>query len=143
MNIERITTAFQRAGWQIVAALENVTPAGTLYGQGPSGNGILTIRGDGSGATVQLPMHRGLSEAHAKQTIVFGRLLIATLPEPINAAVAAWYDRTIVAFASTMERNTNGGRASKTVKLSTFIVSTIEWQPEHGKLIVKIGEQTI
>jgi hypothetical protein len=140
MNIERITTAFQRAGWQIIPAPTNVTPAGTLYGQGPSGNGVLTIRGDGSGASVQLPMHRGMTERQAKQTIVFGRLLIATLPEHVNAAVADWYDRSIVAFANTMERNTNGGRATKTVKVSTIIVSAIEWQPEHGKLIVKIEE---
>jgi hypothetical protein len=140
MNIERITTAFQRAGWQIITAPENVTPAGSLYGQGPGGNGVLTIRGDGSGATVQLPMHRSMTELQAEQSILFGRLLVATLPEPVNAAVAAWYDRSIVAFANTMERNTNGGRATKTVKLNKVIVSTIEWQPEHGKLIVKIEE---
>jgi hypothetical protein len=144
MNIERIKTTFQRAGWQIVAAPENVTPAGTLYGQGPGGDGVLTIRGDGSGASVQLPMHRGMTEAQAKQSILFGRLLVATLPAPINATVADWYDRSIVAFARTVQRGTSadGVRATKTAKTNTTIVSTIEWQPQNGKLIVKIEEQT-
>jgi hypothetical protein len=134
MNIERITTAFERAGWQIVAAPENVTPAGTRYGQGPSGNGVLTIRGDGSGATVQLPMHRGMTELQAEQSILFGRLLVACLPEPVNTSFANAYDRMIVRYAKQSQQ-----RHGATLEAMPYRVS-IEWQPQHGKLIVKIEE---
>jgi hypothetical protein len=134
MNIERISTAFQRAGWKIIPAPTNVTPAGTLYGQGPGGNGVLTIRGDGSGATIQLPMHRGMTERQAKQTIVFGRLLIATLPEPTNKSFANAYDRMIVRYAEQSQQ-----RHGAELQSNPYCVK-IEWQPEHGKLIVKIEE---
>jgi hypothetical protein len=136
MNIERISTAFGRAGWQIVAAPENVTPAGTLYGQGPSGNGVLTIRGDGSGATVQLPMHQRLSELQAEQSILFGRLLVACLPEPTNKSFANAYDRMIVRYAEQSQQ-----RHGAQLEVYPYRVKT-EWQPEHGKLIVKIEETT-
>lgn len=136
MKIERISAAFQRAGWQIVAAPENVTPAGTLYGQGPSGNGVLTIRGDGSGATIQLPMHRGMQALDVQRMVMYGRLLIATLPEPRNNDLLRWYDAQIKTYA----RKPYIAR-SRTARATPF-ESTIEWQPHHGKLIVKIEETT-
>lgn len=137
MDIERIKTTFLRAGWHIIPTPSAVVPVGSLIGEGPSGYGVLMIRGDGSGASIQLPMHRKLTELQAEQSILFGRLLVASLPQPINAPMADWYDRSIIDFSRTLQRNNHNGRATKT---SNNIVTVIEWIPQAGKLIVEIQE---
>lgn len=137
MDIERIRAAFTAAGWTIIPTPANIAPVGSLIGQRPSGSGGLMIRGDGSGATIQLPMHRGLTELQAEQSMMFGRLLVASMPKPHNTTAADWYDRTILGFARTLQRDGGSARATKTIPP---IITVIEWYPIAGKLIVSISE---
>lgn len=135
MDIERIKTTFERAGWTIVSAPENVTPAGSFFGQGPQGNGVLTIRGDGSGANVQLPMHRGMDALDVQRMVMYGRLLVATLPGTYNREGVKWYDQMIRLFA----RHPTNADDSRLLWMKYH--AEMKWQPDQGKLIVEIMEQ--
>lgn len=134
MDIERIRAAFTAAGWKIVVAPANVTPTGSFIGQGPSGIGVLMIRGNGSGATIQLPMRRGMDVLQAQYMVMYGRLLIACIPEPKNNDLLRWYDAQIKAYATYPTTERNG------IARATPFESNIQWQPQEGKLIVSISE---